>query len=372
MTNQLRAAALVLCLAACADSSPAGPDAVAPEVDAITPGADAATGLVPTAACAADPAACLYLPAPLPLEPVFTTTVVDPDRPGGPRDIPIAIRYSLSAPRPMPVVIWSHGGASGHLNPETSMDQWAITAAEAGYLSVAIAHVPRDQASRLALCTSLGIDATACQTFKFLGYDRPHDISFVIDRVIELAAQDPWTDRIDATRIAVGGHSAGAGGALMVAGALRDIDGVPTAYSDPRPQAFLAFSPQAPGSDGMTETGYAAVVRPTLIGTGRGDHNPPDTADGRASVFDLIQPGDKARLFIEDADANHMLFELETASCVTPTVPLAECEAMRDWIASAGLAFLDAHLRGSAAARAWLASSNVAVASAGVAEWSTR
>jgi len=344
-------------------------------VEATIDASDDASGAVAdseasVAGCATDPTRCLYRPPVLPIE-LVEVTATDPDRVGGSRTLNVAIRYSRSAPTPMPVVIWSHGGAGGQTNAVGALDKWAIAAAEAGYFSVAIAHTPRDQASREALCATLGFDPAGCVTFKFLSYDRPRDISLVIDQVATLAALPQFAGKLDLARLAVGGHSAGAGGALVVAGAARDINGVATRNPDPRPVAFLAFSPQAPGSDGMTEAGYAEVVRPTLIGTGRGDEDPPDTADGRASVFDLIQPGDKARIFIEEPAAVHMLFALETDTCAE-VAPRGHCEAMRDWVKSAGLAFLDGNVRGSADAQAWLASSRLTTASAGIAEWQTR
>jgi hypothetical protein len=348
------------------DASDAG-DATDATDERPQPDADAT---LPAQGCPAEPARCLYTPPTLPIE-LVELAATDPDRIGGPRTLNVAIRFSRMAAQPMPVVVWSHGGASGQTNAAGALDRWAIAAAEAGYLSVAIAHTPRDQASRDALCASLGFDAAGCETFKYLGYDRPLDISLVIDRLAALSTQPQFAVRFDITRLAVGGHSAGAGGTLMVAGASREINGTPMVSSDPRPIAFLAFSPQAPGSDGMTEAGYALITRPTLIGTGRGDHDPPDTADGRASVFDLMQPGNKARVFVEDPAAIHTVFALETDNC-TRNATLAHCEEMRDWVKSAGLAFLDAHVRARPAAIMWVASNRLAIASGGVAEWSTR
>jgi hypothetical protein len=354
---------LVVVAAGCQAVATDSPDV---ELERARPG-----GQIATAACASDPADCLYAPATYPLEPTIEVTLTDPDRIGGPRDVPIAIRYSLSAPRPMPVVIWSHGGATGKTNPTLALDKWAIAAAEAGYLSIAIAHEWRADASLFELCAFFEMDRLGCSLFKHLNYDRPLDISLVIDEVTAMSHRAPWRGRIDATRIAVGGHSAGAGGTLMIDGAPRDINHTTTLLADSRPMAFLAFSPQAPGSEGFTEDGYGAITRPTLIGTGRGDEDPPDTADGRASVFDLVQPGEKYRIFIEDAAAIHTIYELETGNCALAT-PLVRCEEFRDWLQATGLAFLDAFLRGDPDAQAWLASTDLEVASAGTAEWSTR
>jgi predicted dienelactone hydrolase len=343
------------------------PDAPEPDASDELLQPDAALATPP---CLLEPTRCLYAPPRLPIE-LVEVAATDPNRVGGPRTLNVAIRFSRMAAQPMPVVVWSHGGASGQTNAVGALDKWAIAAAEAGYLSVAIAHTPRDQAGREALCAELGFDAAGCATFKFLSYDRPRDISLVIDRLVALSTQPQFAVRFDMTKLAVGGHSAGAGGTLMIAGAAREINQVSVVTSDPRPIAFLAFSPQAPGSDGMTEAGYGLVTRPTLIGTGRGDHDPPDTADGRASVFDLIQPGNKARIFIEDPTAIHTIFALETDNC-TNNASLAHCEEMRDWVKSAGLAFLDANVRMRPAAINWVASTRLATASGGVAEWSTR
>ena len=156
----------------------------------------------------------------------------------------------------------------------------------------------------------------------------------------------------------------------MVAGAPRDMNGLRT-LDDKRPVAFVALSPQAPGSDGFDAEGYGKVERPTLIVTGRGDHNPPDTADGRASVFDALAPGDKARLFIEDPAAIHMLFAHEVATCADHST-LDHCKVLAAWMRSAVVSFLDAHLRQSPDAIAYTSSDKLARASAGLAEWSLR
>jgi len=340
-------------LTACGSvSDPAAPDAAAPDA----------------AADAAPPA--LYAPPKLPIQ-LVELSVTDPNRVGGPRTLNVAIRFSKQAALPAPIAIWSHGGAGGQTNAVTALEEWATASAEIGYVSVAIAHTPRDDAQRIALCNQLGIDAAGCVEFKFLSYDRPLDIALVIDKLFELAPTPQFAGKLDLTKIAVGGHSAGAGGTLMIDGAPRDINGVATRLADPRPIAFLALSPQAPGSDGMTAAGYAQITRPTLIGTGRGDDNPPDTAEGRASVYDLMQPGNKARIFVEDPAAIHSVFALETDGCMAQA-PLAHCEEMVSWVRSSGLAFLDAYVRGLPEALAWVASTNATVASGGVAMWSTR
>ena len=76
------------------------------------------------------------------VSPTITATVTYTDFAGLQRSVPIAIRIPISAPLPMPVVIWSHGGAGGHTSPERSSVEWSETTAEAGYLTISMAHLP--------------------------------------------------------------------------------------------------------------------------------------------------------------------------------------------------------------------------------------
>jgi hypothetical protein len=59
------------------------------------------------------------------------------------RTIEFAIRPPIGAPVPMPVVIWSHGGAEGKNDPANSLHAWSDVTARAGYLTISIAHTPR-------------------------------------------------------------------------------------------------------------------------------------------------------------------------------------------------------------------------------------
>ena len=200
------------------------------------------------------------------------------------REVKLLIRQPLGAPLPMPVMLWLHGGADGKRSAATSMVEWSETTARAGYYSVSIAHANRESGSRQLLCGVLGIaDDATCKVFRYLNWDRPHDIRAVLDEVVRLGA-GTLGGQVDPNRIAVGGHSAGAGGALTVAGASRIFVGAPMQIADPRPIAFLAFSPQQPGSEGFLDTrfqkerhSWTDVHRPVLSASGDGD----STCDAR-------------------------------------------------------------------------------------------
>jgi hypothetical protein len=364
----------------------------------VLPGAEAAFAQAPTCnqALTSD---CLYFPA---IEyaigtepPEVTLDTVYRDISGMPRRVEMVLRIPRGATGPLPVVIWSHGGADGKTNLDRIDDimvEWSRATAKAGYLTVTLAHHSRDQASREALCAAapLGIDARTCKVFKYLNWDRPHDIKAVIDELERLNASGEFRGVMDLRRLAVGGHSAGSGGALSIAGALRDFTGTALDLSDPRPAVFLAFSPQGPGSEGFFDTDFKKpdhswmnVRRPVLVATGDGDSTcnhlaEPGSCFGdspyiRRLGFDRMPDGGKYRLYVHDADTFHTLFELKISECGTSkNVDRAKCDEIGRWLSSAALAFLDAHLKNDALALQWLGSTNVVNASGGVVEWSRK
>ena len=330
---------------------------------------------------------CLYFPAASVAFTPFERMTVYIDSAGEQRVVHFLIRQPIGAPLPMPAVVWSHGGADGKLRPETSMVEWSETTARAGYFTISIAHEHREPDSRRRLCNAIGIaDDATCTVFKYLNWDRPHDIRAVLDELERLAVGE-FASQIDIERVAVGGHSAGSGGALSIAGAERIFVGPPSALADPRPVAFLAFSPQQPGSEGFFDTrfdkprhSWTDVRRAVLVATGDGDStcNPGaepgscigDTPFGRRIAFQRMPAdGNKYSLYLHDADAFHTLFELNASKCRQLDVDATKCGEMVRWLSSAGLAFLDGHVRQLPAALQWLQSGRIEQASGGIAEW---
>lgn len=347
---------------------------------------------------------CLYFPSDhYTVAPVITDTIIYTDIAGLTRSVRIAIRIPITAPVPLPVVIWSHGGAEGHTNPAKSMVGWSETTAEAGYLTISIAHSSRTDTRRLlcnAIMTTVTITETGygwdlrdedrCEYFKYLNWDRPYDIRAVLDALERMNAQGALQGRIDLAHIAVGGHSSGSSGALTVGGALRNFTGASIDLSDPehRPAAYLAFSPQQPGSEGFFDTDYQqpihswiSITSPVLFGTGDGDNTCDrgaepgscygETPYGRRIAFERIAPREKYRIYFHDADTFHELFALNTDNekCGTE-VTQQKCDEIARTLRSVALAFLDDHLRGNMVAQQWLGRNDVELATGGVAEWS--
>jgi hypothetical protein len=94
-----------------------------------------------------------------------------------------------------------------------------------------------------------------------------------------------------------------------------------------------------------------------------------DTPFGRRIGFGRMPAGDKYQLYLHDADAFHMLFELNAKECGRLQVDAAKCAEIVRWLSSTALAFLDGHVRRLPAAMQWLQSDRIEQASGGVAEW---
>ncbi|HUQ06075.1 MAG TPA: hypothetical protein VM261_26410 [Kofleriaceae bacterium] len=376
MTHSRVSALLACALLACGDATSGDTTDAASTSDAAIDGPGAVSGCAPDALDRCD-----FVPdAPFAVSnPVFVDLSYS-DAAGQTRTFQVAVRTPMGAPEPLPVVIWSHGGNDGRINAANVGTEWAAVLAGGGYLVVTIAHAPRDPSSRSALCAALGYDATGCLTFKYLSWDRPHDVRRTLDFVETQAASGPFAGRIDADHIVYAGHSAGAGSVDMVNGASRAIAGTQMIVDDPRPVAFIANSPEPSGDDGFIDASFAGCARPTLINTGVGD----DTGDpgavtigeNRTRVFDLMPPGGKHRLFLLGEAARHSTFDMSPDDCerwsTDRGLDPGQCATYRRWIASSALAFLDAHTRNSGGGAAYLASDNLRILTAGVATWDRR
>lgn len=298
--------------------------------------------------------------------------LTDPDRLGDPdRRIPVAIRWSPSAPQPMPVVVLSHGGAFGHVNPRGVLDEWADVATRHGYLTVAVAHTPRTDIERIVLTMNLGGTLPQCRVFKHLNYDRPLDFVRVVGALAEIREEPEWAGVFDLSAVAYVGHSSGAGSAMMVAGAGREyMPGLDLSFAeDRRPKAFVALSPEGVGDDGFQPDSWDSVRRPMLMCTGANDGDAPHE---RRDPYEYMPDGDKYLLWIEHDGAKHTVFEGDTRACLALTHDQTICDDMQAWLGSAIRAFLDAYVRDDPAALGYLASDAIVEASGGVVEWNRK
>ncbi len=128
---------------------------------------------------------------------------------------------------------------------------------------------------------------------------RPQEMSMVIDRLVEIEKQVPsLADRIDKTRIGIGGHSYGAHTSSLLAGA-RPRTG--ESFKEKRAKAFLLISPQGQGN-GFSSDAWKDMTGPVMVITGSEDVSiMPTTPQLRRMPFDRSPNGDKYLLWIEGA-----------------------------------------------------------------------
>lgn len=298
------------------------------------------------------------------------------DAAGDTRAINIEIRPPAGATTPVPVVLWSHGGAGGESDPTSVGEGWTAPFVNAGYCMVAIAHAGRPCASQERLRVAVGYSAViACNTWKYLSWDRPHDVRRVLDYLeAETAPGGTLAGLLDMNRVAYAGHSAGAGAVLVTAGARREIAGLERDISDPRPKAFISCSPQGVGFDDFTDSSYRdRVTRPHLTLSGKGDttNGVPDPIT-RLDAFMIMAPGDKYVGWNTETEAAHNLFNGKTSTCVSRGATLTQCEEFLEWNQTAAIAFLDAHVKGDAAALALVQSDELKDRTGAIFTWVRR
>jgi hypothetical protein len=136
--------------------------------------------------------------------------------------------------------------------------------------------------------------------------------------------------------------------------------------ADPRVSALVALSPQGPDTEGFMTDSFATLDRPILMGTGLSDGDVGEP-ESRLGAFDLIPPGERWLIYLDDPGARHGLFGGSVAPCIDEIGDPARCEELRAWLAATVLAFLDDQLRDVAAARAWIESDSVEIVSGGTA-----
>jgi len=285
------------------------------------------------------------------------------------RPVPIKVHYPDAA-GPFPLVIISHGGAG---NWDSNVTQAARLASH-GYVVLCPEHVYSNTATvrgymragggrgRRRLMEALQRITTDPKAV----LERPRDISFAIDTALKWnASESPLKGRIISEKIAVMGHSYGAYTTLVVCGARPILDyldppvapgkGPAPDLSDPRVTVGLVMSPQGPGCTFFNEQSYKTINRPLFCLSGSRDLAKSATGtllppSNRKKAFDLLPPGNKTLLWLENAD--HLAFSYNPAARIQLPSP-ARKDAQR--ISKAVMVLVcDAWLKNSAEARAAL------------------
>ena len=182
--------------------------------------------------------------------------------------------------------------------------------------------------------------------------DRPGEITKILDSFAAIEAQAPaLKGRLDAERVAVGGHSFGAHTSQLLAG-VKPQRGKKT-YFDARVKAFALLSPQ--GEGGVFGKGsWDGVKPPVIVITGSEDKSPLKNDKGpawRLQVYENMPAGDKYLVYV---DGMHHGFG--GISGVTWRGAGPDNRDQVKITQQTVLAFFDAYVRGDEKAKKWLAS----------------
>ena len=232
--------------------------------------------------------------------PVLDELLSDPARGG--RPLPVKLRLPVGD-GPWPWVVHSHGlGGS-----RDGGAAWGRAWAGAG---VAVLHVQHPGSDRDTLREGMPALRAAASGEQLLA--RVGDVAFVLDEAARRARSGSLWAQLRADAVGVSGHSFGAHTVQAVAGQRFAAAGVAAATGDPRPRAFVAFSP-SPGGRAEARNdaarAFGGMARPFFSVTGSLDANPlagrgQERDDGyyRTQVYDGLPAGAKALLWLEGAD----------------------------------------------------------------------
>lgn len=220
------------------------------------------------------------------------------------RRLPLRIRWP-DGEGPCALVIFSHG-LGGNLDAGTA---WAEAWQAAGFAVLNLQH-PGSDTETLREGRLRGLRAAASPE-QYLA--RVADARFVLDEIGRRRDEPGWR-RVRSDAIGFSGHSFGARLTQAIAGETPPMRNAPTApLSDPRPRAFIAFSPGFNARNGtdavMAAKRFGAVERPFLCVTGTLDDDVmagDATYEARRAVYAGLPAGAKAELVLDGAD--HMTF----------------------------------------------------------------
>lgn len=278
------------------------------------------------------------------------------------RELPLRLRLP-DAPGPRPAILFSHGLGGSVDGGRAWGEHWASH----GFIVIHLQHPGSDETvwkgaaqPRRAIRAAAGVEQFA---------ERVRDVKFVLDEVARRHADgDALAARIALDRIGMSGHSFGAITTQAIAGQDFGARSRGFGIADPRPRAFIAFSPSARSEHAVTQ--FATIERPFLCVTGTEDGEvglglgvPPSQ---RLLPFAGMPPGNKYLLNLDGAD--HMLFNGGSRRRANGADPARDALHVRVTKATT-TAFWFATLADDRGAGVWLASAAAYVAAAGAGEW---
>jgi len=260
------------------------------------------------------------------------------------RDVPVKIYYPANAKSQCPMIIFSHGLGGNRLGYQYLGQHWAAC----GYISVHLQHLGSDD----AVWRNAGFGAFAALSASVTdpknALNRALDVTFAINQMLALNAQDgsPLNGLVNRNAIGMAGHSFGAWTTLAAVG---EKTGAGRSLADSRIKSAIAMSAPVPGGAEKARGQFAVITVPVFHMTGTRDDSPigeTKAADRRIPYDQSTVPG-TCLLILEGAD--HMVFSGHLVGS------FGQEDARYHAVILAGsTAFWDATLRGNRAAGDWL------------------
>lgn len=221
------------------------------------------------------------------------------------RELPLRIRWP-AGDGPCPLVVFSHG-LGGNLQAGTL---WAQAWQAAGMAVLNLQHPGSDDSIWKGGRRGVRDGAQADQYLA-----RVADARFVLDELERRRAEPGWS-RVRLESIGFSGHSFGARLTQAIAGETLPGRSASTGrgpLADPRPRAFIAFSPGFNARSGdvrdQAKAHFGGIDRPFLCMTGTRDEAMivgDASNEARRAVYDALPAGARAGLVLDGAD--HMTF----------------------------------------------------------------
>ncbi len=298
---------------------------------------------------------CLYIS-----DQDYAIDYIDFDMPVPSREnysIPLRVRFPVNASGELPVVIWHHGGLPS-FDGRTQSQRWGEILAAAGYVVIHPSRIPVPNFFEFLRehCEENGFGSPQeCNRWIATSLVGPKNTRFIIDNLLMI--ENEINVILDENKIVVAGHSAGTNVVLANAGAVQQWipGGKKYRIRDDRPIAFLATAPPGPIYAGWPFPGFQGgksfnnIDRPFAFITGVSDKTPDKPPEARIIAWLTSMPGNKYLSYDTSSKAKHETMNINKCD---GTLRTKHCR----WIASFGLAFLDAIVRERPEAIEWLES----------------
>ncbi len=280
------------------------------------------------------------------------------------KDLPVRVRAPIpptpngdgpasrtTAHGPFPLIVFSHGmGGASDVFPALG-----DFLASHGYIVVFPTHADSIRLRREQAKTRKERRAVGFASTKVDLEGRVADVSFILDSLDEIEAALNAPDLIDREHLGMAGHSAGAMTTQAVAGLRFYVWGKPRTMADPRLDAFAVISGQGTARRSIREDSWQDIDKPWLVITGSKDQIKisNETPTTRRHPYKYAPAdGTKHLVFIEGA--THSSYQGKGVGALLD----GDSPDNVGWIVEVTnmsvLAFFDAYLKDSEAAKAWL------------------